>query len=157
MKKRKSSKNKRNTIPYPALNKQVNLKIRHEVMEEDYIDQLSDKEKDWLNRFNEEYNNTNFKHVGKRIHPRKYVTKTIQKTGEKVKRDFYKNESETRNNKRNYDALSVGKVNRGLTPVNTDIKFSSIIDNQNNPKEYEDKLVAYIDNKEFLKKRCKIF
>ena len=60
-------KSKRAKEKYPALKPEFNLKTRFELIDHDYIDKLSPKEKDWLNRFNEEWVNANFKHAGKRI------------------------------------------------------------------------------------------
>ena len=58
----------------------LNIKTRFEEIEQDqYIDgvkdddgnvvirALTDKEKDWLNRFNEEFVNANFSHPGKKV------------------------------------------------------------------------------------------
>ena len=88
----KSSKkpNRRSNAKYPALDPKYNLKSRSELIEADYIERLSDSEKDWLNRFNEEYVNANFKHKGA----------TIQKT------KAYKKDSYHRNNARNRDILT---------------------------------------------------
>ena len=94
---------------YPALQQELNLKTRQDLLENDYLDKLSEKEKDWLNRFNEEYVNTNFSHEGKRVHPKKIRIKTL-KSGEKKKIDVYKNEAEQRNNSRNRCVLTREKA-----------------------------------------------
>jgi hypothetical protein len=60
----------------------------------DYVDQLSDKEKDWLNRFTEEYTNASFGHKGAKIHKKK-----------KDELEAYK-----RNNYRNADILTRAKA-----------------------------------------------
>lgn len=54
-------------------------------MDYDYLDKLSEKEKEWLNAFTEEYVHANMNHKGKKLH----------KT-QKLKRDCY-----NRNNARN--------------------------------------------------------
>lgn len=41
----KAKKNRRNKTKYPGLEKKVNLKIRHEILDQDYIDKLSPDEK----------------------------------------------------------------------------------------------------------------
>lgn len=52
--------NKRSKSKYPALNPNLNLKRRAEFLEIDYLDQLDDEGKEFLNRFHEETINTNF-------------------------------------------------------------------------------------------------
>jgi len=73
-------KNKRNQVKHPALDKTYNLKTRTDLYENDYINgyhdeetgetirALTDKEKDFLNKFNEEFINASFKSDKKRIH-----------------------------------------------------------------------------------------
>jgi len=51
--KRKSS-TRRGNEKYPALNPGVNLRMRAELIDYDYVDKLSEKEKKWLNDFTEE-------------------------------------------------------------------------------------------------------
>ena len=60
----------------------------------DYVDKLTDKEKQWLNTFTEEYTNANFNHGKKVLHK----TKT-------QKKDCY-----DRNNARNRDILTREKA-----------------------------------------------
>lgn len=88
----KSSKksNRRSKVKYPALDPKYNLKSRGDLLECDYLDQLSEKDKEWLNSFNEEYVNANFSHKGT----------TIQKT------KAYRKDSYDRNNARNRDILT---------------------------------------------------
>lgn len=87
-------KNRRSQQKYPALDPQYNLKTRADLIDQDYVDKLSESDKDWLNRFNEEYVNANFKHSGKKIHK----TDTLR-------RDCY-----NRNNHRNRDILTRAKA-----------------------------------------------
>lgn len=124
---------------FPAINPALNLKIRHDDMDQDYIDKLTDEEKDWLNRFNEEYVNTNFNHEGERIHPKKYTTKTVKKTGKRRKIDVYKQESENRNNRRNNDSYAITKCNGMLKGED------SIHGNGTKNDSVEDALIAFID------------
>lgn len=83
-------KNRRSKVKYPALDPTYNLKTRVPLIDYDYLDKLSDKEKEWLNSFTEEYTNANFNHKGKKIQKRKKHTK-----------DAY-----DRNNARNRDILT---------------------------------------------------
>lgn len=64
---KKKRKSKRSQERYPALKPELNLKSRFEVIDYDYVGKLSEKEKDYLNRFTEEWANANFKHEGPRI------------------------------------------------------------------------------------------
>jgi len=72
--------NRRSKAKYPALDPTLNLRTRYEEIEQNqYINgvknddgelvirALTEAEKDWLNRFNEETVNANFKHKGKKI------------------------------------------------------------------------------------------
>ena len=54
--------NRRNQTKYPALQPQFNLKSRSDEIQDlnSYSDQLNDKEKEWLNKFAEEYINGYF-------------------------------------------------------------------------------------------------
>lgn len=101
MKKKKQTK--RDKIKYPALDPLYNLKTRIELIDDlyDYADNLNEEDKDYLNRFSEEFNNANFNHEGKRIHPKR--TKKIKYKTKRGKRlvDKFKKEAEDRNNARN--------------------------------------------------------
>lgn len=106
---KKQKKSKRDKIKYPALDPLYNLKTRNELIDDLYVysQDLSEKDKDYLNRFSEEFNNANFNHEGKRIHPKRikkeaYKTKkNNRKRRDKKTIDKYKKEAEDRNNARN--------------------------------------------------------
>ena len=96
-------KNRRNNEKYPALDKKFTLKTRQELVDYDYIDKLSEAEKDWLNRFTEEYTNAKFNHDGKKIQKSKKYTK----------------DSYDRNNSRNRDILTRVKASGKLKDTET--------------------------------------
>lgn len=126
-------KNKRNNTKYPALNPSLNLKTRTDLLDYDYLDKLSDKEKEWLNRFTEEYTHAKFNHKGKRI----------QKSKEQVK------DSYDRNNSRNRDILTRVRASGRLKDIET-IKGRDM--NIMNPEE---ELILKEEINERLKRRRK--
>jgi hypothetical protein len=102
----KRSKNK-----YPNLQKNLNLKRRQELIDFDYIDELNEEEKEWLNKFMGEYMGASF--------PRQVVKK---KDGTVYKRyspnNLHKREDRLdiydRNNARNRDIYSKKLSSGGL-------------------------------------------
>lgn len=85
-------KNRRNQQKYPSLNRGYNLKSRQEALEIDYVDQLNDEEKAWLNKFNEEFVNDKLN--------RKQKKKNLHNTKKLIK------DCDDRNNARNRDILT---------------------------------------------------
>lgn len=65
--KSKKKKSKRDNVKYPALERHYIARIKQEYLDYDYLSKLSDKDKEWLNRFTEEELNANFKHKGDKI------------------------------------------------------------------------------------------
>lgn len=90
----KNTKPRRKRVKHPALNNEYNLRSRHQYNDYDYIDQLSEEEKDWLNKFTEEYSNAA---VGKQSEAEKNKFHT---TVEMVK------DCTDRNNARNRDIMN---------------------------------------------------
>jgi hypothetical protein len=66
-------RNRRSSVPYPALQPELNLRSRWELIDYDYIDKLSPEEKAWLNKFTAEYVNADFdrKNVKNNLHNKK--------------------------------------------------------------------------------------
>jgi hypothetical protein len=107
----KSKKSKRSEHKYSSLDKTYNLKTRSDLFDQDYINgyhdeetgisirSLNNKEKDWLNRFNSEYINADFrkKRVSKKIkkeHPKNVNLKKLNK----ILNDYLKEMNEKVNN-----------------------------------------------------------
>lgn len=89
-------KSKRARTKYPALKPELNLKTRYELIDYDYINKLSEKEKEWLNKFTEEYINASLNTEN----PEQNLHNT-----DDLKKDCYR-----RNNARNRDILTRAKA-----------------------------------------------
>jgi len=67
VKEKKKRRSKRSMQKYPALDPKYNLKTRRGWLDFDYLDKLTDEEKEWLNSVMEEENNASFNHNGIKI------------------------------------------------------------------------------------------
>ena len=85
-----SNKRKRSNVRYPGLEPALNRKNIRELLDFDYIKNLTKKEKDYLNQFCIEYYSADFRKTKKRI---------FKKKVERLKIGI-------QNNKRNQDAFS---------------------------------------------------
>lgn len=73
-----SEKDKERKKAKAGLSKRYNaIKNRDSEFECDYLDKLTEEEKKWLHKFNEEYINANFKHGSKVLHNTKKLKKTV--------------------------------------------------------------------------------
>jgi hypothetical protein len=131
----RKTKKRRDQIDYPGLDPSYAPKNRREVLDIDYFDQLNDKEKQWMNKFLEEYigADLDFKNLKNNLHNTK-----------KLKKDCT-----DRNNARNRDMLGFAKAN-GLTVPEEQIQDHHL--NSANPGITEDSLIAFIDNREILER-----
>lgn len=95
-------KTKREEKKYPAINPEVNLKSRYEEIMDinEYFHTLSEKDKEWMNKFTEEYVNDklNRKNLKKNFHNTKKLKKSC----------------DDRNNSRNRDVMVKGKITNSL-------------------------------------------
>lgn len=98
--KKTTKKTKRSQSLYPNLIPSLNLKVRQELLDYDYVDKLSPQEKEWLNKFSGEYVGASF---GKKDEAGEYPKTNIHKEQEQRK-DCY-----DRNNWRNNDVYSISK------------------------------------------------
>ena len=124
-KKKKTSR--RSNVQYPAFDKLYNPKINREYMDIDYLNQLSKGEKDWLHKFEEEFNGASldFKNLENNLHNTKDLKKAC--TDQK--------------NSRNRCMYSIAKASGLVSDVNeNDHK-------PNNPALSEDAIIAEIDRK----------
>jgi len=122
---------------YPALNFKRQVKLRKGYFDgiEEYVDKLSPKEKEWLNRFLEETVVTNFKHKGPLI----YKTK-------KARREFY-NSNNARNRCMHTKADAMHMLDSIETmPGSMDKMFATDI-GANNADDVENAMIAAIEFK----------
>jgi hypothetical protein len=125
------TKNNRNSRKYPGLTKKTSLKIREELLDQDYIDKLSEEDKKWLNQFNEEW-----------IHGRVYKSKDgcYKPKFHKTKRD--KKRENDANNSRNRDAFGRAKIRGNLVAevANSGVKFYESEDTLNTIIDLQDEI-----------------
>lgn len=124
----------------------MNLKIRQEELDQDYIHLLSDEEKEWLNQFNKEYVLADFR--GKpteRLHPKKTITRVTKTSGRKKKVDIFKKDCEDKNNARNRDAYAITKVNNMLKD-DANFAVAELINRSTNYQDTENSLIELLDD-----------
>jgi hypothetical protein len=126
---------KRSKEKFPALNTNRQVFNRREYLDCDYIDKLTDEEKDFLNRFLEETYITNFDHKGKKFYKKKAEKKKLYHD----------------NNSRNRCLLSYAK-SKGIIdklPDDNGVKSAAHTGVRDPGKfgEMEDALIDYIDSK----------
>lgn len=127
--------NKRSKSKHPNLTPNLNLKVRQELVDYDYLDKLSDAEKDWLNQFTGEYVGASFK----KTKAGNYSGKNLHK-GKKMRKDCY-----DRNNWRNNDVYSVTKANDMLKDEEARKDFLEAVSSSITTKDVEDNLINKID------------
>jgi len=131
---------KRSKQKYPYLKKRVNSRVRQEVIDYDYIDKLSDEEKQWLNDFSSEYYGAD---VGKQADEGK--NNRFIKGRDKVK------EIQDENNARNRDLFGRVRNKVGATKLlNYDDVINIVEESLSrdiNPENLEDALNEFLDKK----------
>lgn len=128
-KKTSGKKSKRSRERWPALKPELNLKTRFELFDQDYVNKLTPAEKDWLNSFNEEWNNANFKHKGDNLQTK----------------DEHRKESYGRNNARNRCIWTRAKAS-GMSSSIEDLKDYQLYDGMGVSEE--DKMHALLKERE---------
>lgn len=119
--------NRRSRSRFPGLDKSVNLRIRHEVMDQDYLQKLSESEKEWLSNFMREYVSADFNHPGKILNRKKKQKKAIYDS----------------NNSRNRDLYSLTN-NIGMLKEEKEIR--KVVNKVQNQNIMEDVLIELLDN-----------
>jgi hypothetical protein len=117
-------------------NKHYTSRVRQEFLDIDYLDQLSDKEKQFLHSFLEEYLGGNFQHSGKQLIKSK-----------KKMRELWRE-----NNSRNRDLYGLSKARGALFSLD-EIGYNAVDQNMiehiegTNYDVTEDSMIDLIDNK----------
>lgn len=126
---------KRNKEKFAALNAARQVYNRREYLDCDYVNKLTDEEKDFLNRFLEENYITNFKHKGKKMYKKKADKKRLY----------------SENNARNRCLHSYAKSKGILEELpNEGSSKSGSYSSTKDPGSFnnlEDALIEYIDSK----------
>jgi hypothetical protein len=123
--------NSREKQKYPNLKKMYNTKIRQDLLDQDYIDKLSDSEKAWLDRFNKEFINATFEKK------KKYTKNNLHK-GEKKRKELYKD-----NYSRQNCLYNVKKATKSLVSIEGAF-------NKTQNTNVEDALIDVIDAKNYV-------
>ena len=126
--KKKAGRTRRDAAKYPGLNKSYFSRIKQEYHDIDYVNKLSEEEKEWLSSFMEEDLGARFNHKRKKIY---------KKVGDK--RASYR-----RNNYRNMDIYSNSKAANRLIDIAPDKAFELWQDRYNDAS-YEDRLIEGIE------------
>jgi hypothetical protein len=110
-KKKTKKRTRYNKQKYASFNTKYQVGVRRELLGDiDYVDKLSEEEKDWLNRFLQETVVTNFNHGGENI-----ITDPDEK------RKLY-----SENNKRNKDVYALAKAKGALYYNNAGVSEKEI-------------------------------
>ncbi|MEO5367566.1 MAG: hypothetical protein H7831_14670 [Magnetococcus sp. WYHC-3] len=135
MKKRKSNA-KRKKPEYKGAQGIDRVKNRRDLVDQDYLNKLTPKERDWLQKFNAEYVGATFK----KDENGNYAKSNLHKTAEQRK-DCY-----SRNNSRNRCALTIAQVTGHVVPDNV---AWEVIENErvNNVSSAEDTIIDLLDLK----------
>ena len=137
-KKKHQPRNKEKNVTF---NTQRQVANRRDLLEVDYVSKLNDSEKDWLNRFNEEFALANFNHSGKKLDKSK-----------KAKKAAYDS-----NNARNRCLYNKAKSTGLLDNAPSEAYLAAKIDANNvaTPSEIEDALLTAMELKNLASKLIK--
>jgi len=137
--KKAKKKTSRKQQKHPSLTPKYNSRVRQEYLDYDYLDQLSDDEKQFLEDFNKEYYEAR---VGKQSDEGK--NNKFTKGKEAVK------EAQDNNNKRNSDLYGKVRNKVGATKLlnyeDAVNKVEEKLTKNLNPDRVEDALIDYLDH-----------
>ncbi len=125
---------------YPALKKNLNTKIRQDLIDYDYLTKLSPEEKEWLNKFTEEYVSASFKKN----------KKTGRYVGNLHKNKQQRKDCYDRNNARNRDMFAISKT---MNKLDGDEVLVDYLEDASfeDPGIVEDQVIEAIDARKKIK------
>jgi hypothetical protein len=134
----KRKKSRRDNVKHPNLKAKFMPRVRSEYVDMDYINSLSEPEKDWLDKFTAEYHGASFKRDGTDIQPY----------------DKYGKDCNDRNNSQNRDQYGriKNKLNKKLLNYDNVLRdVEELAHRDADPKQLENDYVDYIDFKQLEK------
>ena len=161
MKKPRKTKSRRDKAENPALDRKFMPRVRQELIDYDYLDQLSPEEKSWLNKFTDEYVNASFKKDGTDIQPYEKYGKDSNDRNNSRNRCLYtalKNKANKHNNKKllNYDSVLSDvedELSRDVDPMhmeNAYVDFLEIKEVEAMIEEYDQAMINFREDDEQL-------
>lgn len=120
---------KRSKTKYPGLKKELYSKIKQQYFDIDYVNSLSEDEKQWLNDFMNEYYGANLNESKERMH-----------NTDVLRKDVF-----DRNNARNRDIYNVARTGGRLDSL--DEALLNQLEESEIDEEFEDRIINRIDDK----------
>jgi hypothetical protein len=118
---------KRSKTKYPGLKKELYSKIKQQYFDIDYINSLSEDEKQWLNDFMNEFLGANLKESERLMHNNKTLSKSVYDA----------------NNSRNRDIYNVARTGGRLDSL--DEALLNQLEESELDESFEDRLISKID------------
>lgn len=123
----KKKRSRRSNTKHPDLTPELNLKTRSDLLDQDYLHKLNDKELDWLNKFNSEYISANLN--------RETPDNNLHQSPKLIK------DCDDRNNSRNRDILTRAKASNQL------MDYEELYE-ETDSNNYEDVIIEELDKKQ---------
>lgn len=127
---------------YTGLDPSLHPKTRQELFDQDYIDKLSDDEKAWLSKFNDEWTGASLEKASEpeNWHKNHHSTKALRK------------DVTDKNNSRNRDLYSQARTQGWIAPLEDNVEAVDKL-KITQPSTTEDALIHELDKKKvFIKK-----
>lgn len=119
---------KRSQSKHPNLKKNLNLKRRHDLLDQDYLHKLNEEQLEWIDNFNREYVSGSL--------DRENLENNLHKDRKYIK------DADDRNNARNRCVLTQKKAAKQIT------SFHDLNEEEHSLDEYENDLINEIDKKD---------
>lgn len=136
---------RRDQVRHPALKQKFNSRILSEHIDYDYLDQLSNEELDWLNKFTEEFHKASYKHDGTDIQDYDTYGKDSNDRNNAQNRCLYghlRNKADRYNNQK---LLSYESLVQSTDPTKS---LENELSKEVNPASMEEAYVDFLESKE---------